>query len=85
MVIIYQYEFWCCSLGDKMYWKATTEVSKKKRSLQNWASSTDIEATSYNLLTYIYLGKMTEAGPIVKWLVSQRNPNGGYHSTQVIS
>jgi CD109 antigen len=38
--------------------------------------------TAYALLSYINLGKQTEAFPITRWLVSQRNENGGFSSTQ---
>jgi hypothetical protein len=43
----------------------------------------DVEASSYALLTYMKLGYYAEAFPIVKWIVSQRNPTGGERSTQV--
>ncbi|XP_060586242.1 C3 and PZP-like alpha-2-macroglobulin domain-containing protein 8 [Ruditapes philippinarum] len=70
---------------DKTYWKANHRVNKREvgdRALRNRASSMDVEASSYALLTYMKLGYYAEAFPIVKWLVSQRNPTGGERSTQ---
>ncbi|XP_053387783.1 CD109 antigen-like [Mercenaria mercenaria] len=68
-----------------MYWKAARVIAKRElgdRSLAKRAPSADVEASSYALLTYIKLERASEAFPIVKWLVSQRNPTGGQRSTQ---
>ncbi|XP_060557269.1 CD109 antigen-like [Ruditapes philippinarum] len=70
---------------DKTYWKANYRVTKREvgdRALRNRAPSMDVEASSYALLFYMKLGYYAEAFPIVKWLVSQRNPTGGQRSTQ---
>ena len=69
-----------------MYWRGRNIIAKREvgdRSLARRKPSIDIESSSYALLTYMKLGKYTEAFPVVKWLVSQRNPNGGQRSTQV--
>jgi CD109 antigen len=42
---------------------------------------TDVEATAYAVLALTKLGK-PEASFFVAWLVEQRNPNGGFYSTQ---
>ncbi len=47
------------------------------------AISVDIEMTSYMLMTYVMRNLVTEALPIMKWLVNQRNAQGGFASTQV--
>jgi len=47
------------------------------------APSLDIETTSYALLTYAHLGNLTGGIPIAKWIVAQRNADGGFSSTQV--
>jgi CD109 antigen len=75
-------------LDDKTYWKANHRVTKREvgdRALSNRAPSMDVEASSYALLAYMKLGYYAESFPIVKWLVSQRNPTGGQRSTQVNS
>lgn len=44
--------------------------------------SQDVEATSYALLTIAERGDTTDGLPVIKWLAQQRNPTGGYASTQ---
>ncbi|XP_052786009.1 CD109 antigen-like [Mya arenaria] len=70
--------------GDKTYWQHSQRVNKRvdSRAAQSRAPSRDIEATSYALLTYTELGKLSEGRKVVNWLVSQRNPSGGFASTQ---
>ena len=38
--------------------------------------------TSYALLTYMVLNDTEKGLPVVRWLSSQRNANGGFSSTQ---
>ncbi|KAL5017642.1 hypothetical protein ScPMuIL_007231 [Solemya velum] len=52
------------------------------RSPNQQAKSVDIEMTSYALLTYIRKNDITGGIPVMKWITSQRNSLGGYHSTQ---
>jgi CD109 antigen len=54
--------------GDKMFISTGNKV-------------TDVEATAYAVLALTRLNK-PEAGFFVAWLVEQRNPNGGFYSTQ---
>ena len=42
-----------------------------------------METTAYALLAQMALGRLKSAGPIVTWLSSQRDPQGGFVSTQV--
>lgn len=42
-----------------------------------------METTAYALLAQMALGRLKYAGPIVTWLASQRDPQGGFVSTQV--
>ena len=39
--------------------------------------------TAYALLVYSHNRDMSNALPIAKWIIAQRNPNGGFSSTQV--
>ena len=43
----------------------------------------EIETAAYALLTQLRLDDVDYANPIVKWLLSQRQANGAYISTQV--
>lgn len=42
----------------------------------------NVEITSYGLLALLEAGLYSDALPIVKWLVNQRNDLGGFQSTQ---
>ncbi|KAE9548744.1 hypothetical protein FO519_008047, partial [Halicephalobus sp. NKZ332] len=42
----------------------------------------DVEMTSYTLLTYMSMNDTEKGLPVVRWLSSQRNANGGFSSTQ---
>ncbi|XP_011051552.1 PREDICTED: CD109 antigen-like isoform X2 [Acromyrmex echinatior] len=44
--------------------------------------SVDVEMTSYALLSYLKRNLVTDAIPVMKWLVRQRNTEGGFASTQ---
>jgi CD109 antigen len=45
--------------------------------------SVDVEMTSYGLLLYLRRNYVVEAIPVMKWLIKQRNTEGGFASTQV--
>lgn len=42
-----------------------------------------VETTAYALLAQMALGRLKSSGPIVTWLTGQRDPQGGFVSTQV--
>ncbi|XP_012136997.1 thioester-containing protein 1 allele R1 isoform X2 [Megachile rotundata] len=42
----------------------------------------DIEMTSYALITYVRRNLITDSVPVMKWLIRQRNAEGGFASTQ---
>src|SRR5437879_13740575 len=44
--------------------------------------SADIEMNSYALLTLVMRSDVENALPVLKWLISQQNQNGGFSSTQ---
>lgn len=67
--------------GMKWWSKAVPEDDKNP-----WYSlprSVDVEMTSYVLLTYLRRNLVNDAIPLMKWLVTQRNREGGFASTQV--
>lgn len=59
-----------------------TEVSESERNFFKKASALDIEMTAYALQAFLTADRLTNATQILKWLISQRNENGGFHSTQ---
>lgn len=66
------------SEGEYKYWE------RVQMPTDPWypASSVNVEVTSYALLSYIKGGRILDAAPIAKWLLSKQNKNGGYASTQ---
>jgi len=65
------YSFKCILVEDKtMHWSSG-------------GSTRDIETTAYALLFYAERKDAGKGLKIVTWLVEQRNPNGGFGSTQV--
>ena len=78
-----------CTDGLK-YWEkdnsdddSTTPQPMFWRPPYHRARSVNVEMTAYALLTYTHRRDFSEAVPIAKWLVSQRNSRGGFTSTQV--
>lgn len=59
-----------------------TEKPKDSSAYLFQARPVDIETTSYALLSYLAQNQTSEAVPIIRWLVSQRNELGGFTSTQ---
>jgi len=72
---------------DQKYWGQLDQVIQRRPGDFNppyvQAPAIDVEMTSYALLTYVEQRRMSEALPVVKWLLTQRNPEGGFVSTQV--
>ena len=50
---------------------------------KNEGKAMNIELTAYGLLSLAANDDQIEGLQVLKWLTSQRNPNGGYSSTQV--
>lgn len=71
---------------DLKYWGQSNPVPRKPEDFNPpyvQAPAIDVEMTSYALLTYVAQNKISEAVPVVKWLLTQRNPKGGFVTTQV--
>ena len=71
--------------GDVAFWSDETEtlnITSKQSSHFFLPKSTDIEATSYGLLSMIENDSISDALPIMKWLISRQNAQGGFSSTQ---
>ena len=43
----------------------------------------NVELSAYGLLALATVDNRADGLSVLKWLISQRNPNGGYTSTQV--
>lgn len=67
--------------GDYKFWSKEKSVEKEKLS-NSESPSEDNEMTAYALLTYALRADVVSALPIMKWLISRQNANGGFSSTQ---
>jgi len=81
---------WLLFIGGTKHWeKPRTEPAVATdqdvwRAPYSRSRSVDIEMTAYALLVYSSNRDMSNALPIAKWIIAQRNPDGGFTSTQVL-
>ena len=81
-----------CSLvlDGQWYWaNEETEAPGDEKKERCWwkKASTDVERTAYAGMAFMCKdgrANVREVIPIVKWLITQQNPYGGYASTQVL-
>jgi CD109 antigen len=64
------------------YWTKEIPQSDKENPWNHRPSSVNVEMTAYALQALIEADRVSTAVPIMKWLVTQRNENGGFVSTQ---
>lgn len=67
--------------GQK-FWNKPIPVTESSDYWYNKPTSVNTEMTAYGLLTLLETKPYTEAIPIMRWLLSQRNDQGGFQSTQ---
>lgn len=70
------------STGDLKHWEKVVPQEETKNPWLSQPNSVNVEITSYALLTLVNSGQITDGLPIMKWLLSQQNENGGFQSTQ---
>ncbi|KAH8345368.1 hypothetical protein KR059_012943 [Drosophila kikkawai] len=69
--------------NDRKWWSKAAETTGENSRIFHWKPrSNDVEITSYVLLALLEKEPAEKALPIIKWLISQRNSNGGFSSTQ---
>ncbi|EFX86067.1 hypothetical protein DAPPUDRAFT_313404 [Daphnia pulex] len=64
------------------FWSKPKSEKDKSNPWSSLTTSVDVEMTAYALLTFLQRGLVIEALPIMKWMVANRNSNGGFSSTQ---
>lgn len=64
------------------WWKKPVPSGEEKNPWNALPNGVSVEMTAYALLTYLERGLVADAFPIMKWLVAQRNEQGGFASTQ---
>lgn len=68
--------------GRKWWTKNTKTDKEETQRLWYHPKSKDVEITSYLLMVLLEEAPAEESLPIIKWLIAQRNSNGGFSSTQ---
>ena len=72
------------------YWKREdSEFSEEDSATRYWyrAPSAEVEMTAYVLMAKLVAegpNALASVQPIIQWLTRQRNPYGGFSSTQVL-
>ena len=64
------------------HWEKEIPKTNENNSWYYKPSSVNVEMSAYALQSFVEAGRDTDAVPIMKWLVTQRNKNGGFKSTQ---
>ncbi|XP_025405669.1 CD109 antigen-like isoform X2 [Sipha flava] len=67
---------------EKKWWKRVGRANDKQNPWAREPNSVDIEMTAYALLTYLQRELVEDALPILHWLISQQNEQGGFASSQ---
>ncbi|KAL0273724.1 UNVERIFIED_CONTAM: hypothetical protein PYX00_006334 [Menopon gallinae] len=69
--------------GEMKFWKKPIpEGDEKNPWHEAIPNGVSVEMTAYAMLTYLERGLIQDAIPIMKWMTSQRNEQGGFASTQ---
>ncbi|XP_055599436.1 thioester-containing protein 1 allele R1-like isoform X19 [Uranotaenia lowii] len=68
--------------GDTKWWHKPIPESDSKNPWYGKPNSVNVEMSAYGMLAFLEAGLDTDALPIMKWLISQRNDKGGFQSTQ---
>lgn len=69
-------------LDDQKWWEKSIPPGDAKNIWYTKPNSVNVEITAYGLLALLEAGLYSDALPILKWLVNQRNELGGFQSTQ---
>ncbi|XP_021702203.1 CD109 antigen isoform X11 [Aedes aegypti] len=67
---------------DQKWWNKPIPEADKKNPWYSKPNSVNVEMSAYGMLAFMEAGLDSDALPIMKWLISQRNDKGGFQSTQ---
>ncbi|XP_052864269.1 uncharacterized protein LOC128270884 [Anopheles cruzii] len=68
--------------SDSKWWHKPVPESDTKNPWNSRPNSVNVEMSAYGMLAFIEAGLDTDALPVMKWLIGQRNDKGGFQSTQ---
>lgn len=72
----------CLSAGMK-YWKLSSEEKDVRSCYRCHRQNNQVELASFVLLTYVQRRDLPSALQVARYLMSAKNPQGGFYSTQV--
>ncbi|XP_044727005.1 CD109 antigen-like isoform X2 [Chrysoperla carnea] len=67
---------------DMKWWEVRVPEYEQNNPWRSMPNALNIEITSYAMLALMQSGLFEDCLPILKWLIMQRNQNGGFTSTQ---
>ncbi|XP_065072649.1 thioester-containing protein 1 allele S3-like isoform X6 [Ochlerotatus camptorhynchus] len=67
---------------DQKWWNKPIPEADKKNPWYGKPNSVNVEMSAYGMLAFLEAGLDSDALPIMKWLIGQRNDKGGFQSTQ---
>ncbi|XP_050076546.1 CD109 antigen-like [Anopheles maculipalpis] len=68
--------------SDSKWWHKPIPEAEQKNPWHSRPNSVNVEMSAYGMLAFLEAGLETDALPIMKWLIGQRNDKGGFQSTQ---
>uniref|UniRef100_A0A182PLQ3 CD109 antigen n=1 Tax=Anopheles epiroticus TaxID=199890 RepID=A0A182PLQ3_9DIPT len=68
--------------SDSKWWHKPIPEQEQKNPWYSRPNSVNVEMSAYGMLAFLEAGLDTDALPIMKWLIGQRNDKGGFQSTQ---
>lgn len=70
--------------AEMRWWEKVAEKGDEKNPWSKTITNgVNVEMSAYALMTYLERGLDTDSLPNLRWIVAQRNANGGFVSTQV--
>ena len=70
------------NMNSMKHWEKPVALSDEKSPWKDQPNSVNAEMSAYAMQAFVESGLENDAVPIMKWLVTQRNENGGFQSTQ---
>lgn len=68
--------------GDLKWWEKPIPASDSKNIWYKQPNTVNVEMSAYGLLAMVEAGLYNDGLPVLKWLLNQRNDQGGFQSTQ---
>lgn len=78
-------QYWTLQANEEEAANRTSERIKKGTFFSDYLllpNAVDVETTSYGLLTMVHRSDIDNSVPVLQWLISKQNSNGGFASTQ---